>query len=100
MLFSFKKAIASSEVATAICRVNKQPTLERTIFGLYKSDFGLAIITASILAASAVRNNAPRFPGFFYFFATKIKRFLDNFKSDNCKCFDFAMAIIPSVVSR
>ena len=100
MLCSFKKAIASSEVATAICLVNKQPTLERTMFGLYISDFGLAIITASILAASAVRNKAPKFPGFSNPSATKIKGFLDNFKSDNCNDFDFAIAIIPSVVSR
>ena len=52
------------------------------MFGLYISDFGLAIITASILAASAVRNKAPKFPGFSNPSATKIKGFLDNFKSD------------------
>ena len=92
--------MASSEVATAICLVNKQPTLERTIFGLYRSDFGLAIITASILAASAVLNNAPKFPGFSNPSATKINGFLDSFKSDNRKGFDLAIAIIPSVVSR
>ena len=34
------------------------------ILGLYKSVFGLAIITPSILAASAVRNIAPILPGF------------------------------------
>jgi hypothetical protein len=33
---SFRKAIISAVVPDAIWFVNKQPTLERTIFGLYK----------------------------------------------------------------
>ena len=39
MFFAFKKAIISSVVPVAIWFVNKHPTLERTIFGLYKSAF-------------------------------------------------------------
>ena len=49
---------------------------------MYKSPFGFAIITASRFAASAVLNNAPIFPGFSNDSPTKIKGFLDNFKSD------------------
>jgi hypothetical protein len=45
------------------------------MFELNKSDFGLAIKTASILEASAVLNKAPMFPGFSIPSATKIKGF-------------------------
>ena len=100
MFCSFKKAIISVVVPVAIWLVNKQPTLERTMFGLYKSLLGLAIITASRFAASAVRNKAPIFPGFSGASATIIKGFLDNFKSDNCKDLVLATAKMPSVVSR
>ena len=65
----------SEVVPVAIWFVNKQPTLERTIFGLYKSLFGFAINTASRLAASAVRNNAPIFPGFSGASAIRINGF-------------------------
>src|SRR5690606_33988817 len=100
MLFSFKNAITSSVEPTAICLVNKQPTLDRTIFGLYKSLFGLAIITASQLAASAVLKMAPMFPGFSKDSPIRINGFLDNFKSDKANDLVLAIAKIPSVVSR
>lgn len=54
----------SDVVPVAMLFVKTQPTLERIMFGLYKSVLGFAIITASTLAASAVRNRAPMFPGF------------------------------------
>ena len=100
MLFAFKYAMTSSVVPTAICRVNKQPTLERTMFGLYKSLFGLAIITASMFAASAVLKIAPTFPGFSNDSPIKINGFLESFKSVKANDFVFAIAKIPSVVSR
>ncbi len=90
----------SCVVPVAICVVNRHPTLERTMFGLYRSDFGLAIITASRFAASAVRSNAPMFPGFSGASAMSINGVWDNFKSDKRKGFVLATAKIPSVVSR
>jgi hypothetical protein len=80
-LYFCKNKIASLVLARAISVVNTQPTLDRTILGLYKSDLGLAIITASIFAASAVRNKAPILPGFSGASATRISGFLAfNFK--------------------
>src|SRR5690554_7189125 len=55
---SRKKEMISSVVPTAILLVNTQPTLALMMFGLYISDFGLAIKTASNFAASAVRRIA------------------------------------------
>ena len=65
------------------------------------SDFGLAIITASTFAASAVRNNAPTFPGFSGASATSIKGFFDVRCNASSVC-DFVLptAITPSVVPR
>jgi hypothetical protein len=60
----------------------------------------LAIITASILAASAVLKMAPTFPGFSKDSPTNISGFLESFKSDKANDFVLAMAKIPSVVSR
>jgi len=60
----------------------------------------LAIITASILAASAVLNNAPIFPGFSGDSTTNIRGFLDAiFKLFKLSLFACATAITPSVVS-
>src|SRR5690606_37589847 len=71
------------------------------ILGLYKSVLGLAIITASTLAASAERSNAPIFPGFSGASATNTNGALVSNCSDVSSCdFDFATAIIPSVVSQ
>ncbi|MNE84893.1 hypothetical protein D3C80_1818370 [compost metagenome] len=100
IFFAFRKAIISSVVPVAMLLVNKQPTLERTIFGLYKSLFGLAIITASKFAASAVLKIAPIFPGFSGASATRISGLSPKFNSDRERFLDFAMARIPSVVSR
>ena len=70
------------------------------MFGLYKSVLGLAIITASTLAASAVLKMAPILPGFSGASATKTKGFsLSKFKSVKSFSLDFATAKIPSVVS-
>ena len=80
--------------------MNKQPTLERTIFGLYKSLFGLAIITASQFAASAVLKIAPIFQGFSNDSPIRIKGLLHNLKSDKANDLVLAIAKIPSVVSR
>ena len=63
----------SSVVPTPIWLVKRQPTLERIMFGLYRSDLGFAIKTASTDAASAVRNNAPILPGFSGASATSTK---------------------------
>src|SRR6056297_2943506 len=90
----------SAVVPIAMVLVKTQPTLDLIIFGLYKSVLGLAIKTASKSAASAVRNNAPIFPGFSGASATNINGLsLFSFIADNVCCFDFIMAIIPSVVS-
>ena len=78
--------------------VKTHPTLERIILGLYKSVKGLAIITASVFAASAVLNKAPILPGFSGASAIKINGF---FLSDKSPIFRFLLldiAIIPSVV--
>ena len=71
------------------------------IFGLYKSVFGLVIITASTFAASAVRNRAPILPGFSGASATKISG-LSDYRLMPLKSKDLALAISnkPSVVSR
>ena len=61
----------------AIWFVKTQPTLLRMILGLYKSVFGLAMITASTFAASAVLKMAPIFPGFSGASATRIKGYFD-----------------------
>ena len=58
------------------------------------------LITASTFAASAVLRIAPTFPGFSKDSATKISGFFDSFKSDKAKDLVFAIAKIPSVVSR
>src|SRR5690554_6299485 len=73
ILFSFRKEIISEVLPVAMLLVNKHPTLLRIIFGLYISVLGLAIITASTLAASAVRRIAPMLPGFSGASAIKIK---------------------------
>jgi hypothetical protein len=62
IFLSFK--IISAVVPDAIWFVNKQPTLERTIFGLYRSLLGLAIITASDELHLLFVIIAPMFPGF------------------------------------
>jgi hypothetical protein len=67
---------------------------------LYKSLFGLAIITASTLAASAVLKMAPTLPGFSIASPTNINGFFDNFNSDKASDLVLATARIPSVVSR
>jgi hypothetical protein len=51
----------SAVVPFTIWFVNKQPTLEHNI-RIVQITLGLAIITASRLAASAVRNKTPMFP--------------------------------------
>src|SRR5690554_6302872 len=90
----------SDVVPVAMLFVKTQPTLERIMFGLYKSVLGFAIITASTLAASAVRNRAPMFPGFSGASATKINGFLVlKFKCFRAHTLVFAMAITPSVVA-
>ena len=76
MLCCFKNAIISAVLPVAMVLVKIQPTLERILLGLYKSVLGLAIITASTFAASAVRSKAPIFPGFSGASATKINGFL------------------------
>lgn len=71
------------------------------MFGLYKSPFGLAIITASALAASAVRKIAPILPGFSGASAIKISGvWVSNFKSLIRWLFGLATARTPSVVLR
>jgi hypothetical protein len=59
----FRKAIISAVVPDAIWFVNKQPTLERTIFGLYRSlwignNYGIK------MSCICCAHNAPMFPGF------------------------------------
>ena len=66
----------SEVLPVAILFVNKQPTLLRMMLGLNISVFGLAMITQSTFAASAVRSIAPMLPGFSGASATKIKGFL------------------------
>ena len=53
------------------------------ILGLYKSVLGLAIITASTFAASAVLSNAPILPGFSGASAIRIKGVSDVLISTN-----------------
>src|SRR5690606_605185 len=101
MCFDFKNAIISEVVPVAIGYVNTQPTLERMILGLYKSVLGLAIITASTFAASAVLKSAPILPGFSGASATKINGFLVlKVSSLNLCALFLATAKTPSVVSR
>src|SRR5690606_17214824 len=107
ILFSLKNDIISEVLPVAILFVNKHPTLLRMMFGLYKSVFGLAMITASTLAASAVRSNAPMFPGFSGASAMRIRGWRvvgrewfvgSRFSKDNFLA--FAIAKIPSVEPR
>src|SRR5690606_7717459 len=101
MLFFFRKEMISEVLPTATLLVNKQPTLLRIMFGLYKSVFGLAIITASTFAASAVRRRAPMFPGFSGASATKIRGLWvvgGRFAKD--KILEYEVAIMPSVELR
>ena len=88
--------MTSFVLATAVGTVNTQPTLERMTLGLYKSAVGLAIMTASTFAASAVLNKAPIFPGFSVDSAIRINGFSVNWRSANCCDFAFAKAIQPS----
>lgn len=72
-IFLFFKNVMISEVfPRAIVFVKIHPILLLIIFGLYKSVFGFAMITASTFAASAVLNIAPILPGFYRASATKI----------------------------
>ncbi len=64
VLFLFKNANASSLLQTAICLVKTHPTDDRITFGLYTSVLVSQQITAVTFAASAIRNNAPKLPGF------------------------------------
>src|SRR5690554_2521819 len=111
ILFFFRKEIISEVLPVAMLFVNKHPTLLRIIFGLYISVLGLAIITASTLAASAVRRIAPMLPGFSGASAIKIKGPLDSFVEpllsefeivnvERLKSFTIAIAKTPSVELR
>ena len=101
ILFAFKYAIISCVLPVAILFVNMPPTLLLIIFGLYISVLGLAIITASRFAASAVRKSAPIFPGFSGASATSINgSFLFNFNFSIANSLASAIAITPSVLFR
>ncbi len=83
----------------AIWLVNKQPTLERTIFGLYRITFWVGDnhgIQIGSIGGAQQGANISRFSGSS---ATRINGFFDNFKSDNCKDLVLATANMPSVVS-
>ena len=88
-------------VPVAIGVVNTQPTLERMMLGLYRSVLGLAMSTASTLAASAVRKRAPILPGFSGASATNNSGcgLLKCSASKGC-CLTLATAITPSVEER
>ena len=68
------------------------------MFGLYRSVLGLAMITASIFAASVVLSIAPILPGFSGASITTTNGFLDlNFKFSSLWSLKFEIAINPSV---
>ena len=60
----FKNMMISEVLPMAMVLVKTHPILLLMIFGLYRSVFGFAMITASTFAASAVLNIAPILPGF------------------------------------
>ena len=76
--------------------MNILPKLDLIAFGLYSSVLGLAIISPSNPAASAVLKRAPILPGFSGDSATKIYGFLEILKLSRELSLDLTKANNPS----
>jgi len=94
------QATASAEAQTATGIENTAPWEERTTLGLKRSVMGSQTIKASQPAESAVRNKAPRLPGFSTDSATRSRGFAESCRRLREQSQVWAMPRSPSGPSR